>query len=146
MRLVGTVGMSRLTTNSSWGEGGQHAVDQKLAGDAGKSRGVDGAHRLLQGIAAAGVEKVLHKTVADRVAVAGEDRVGGQVAEREVLGLDAAGRAAAAAVEGLLEVAPGAGGEDGLPAAVLHAFQPQPAGDFSCVDSHGFAFRESWWW
>ena len=53
---------------------------------------------------------------------------------------DAARLAAAAAVEGLLQIAPGPRGQHGVAAAVLHAFQPQPAGDFSCVDSHVPAF------
>ena len=86
-------------------EGGQDAVDEKLAGDAGEGRGVDGGHRFLQGLAAAGIEVLLNETVADRIAVAAEDRIRGQVAEREVGGLDAAGLAAAAGVEGLLQIA-----------------------------------------
>ena len=55
-------------------------------------------------------------------------------------GRDAARFAAAAGVEGLLEVAPGPGRQHGPASAVLHAFQPQPASDFSCVDSHDIPF------
>ena len=107
-------------------EGGQDPIDEKLAGDAGEGRGVDGAHRFLQGLAAAGIEVLLNETVADRIAVAAEDRVRGQVAEREVGRLDAAGLAAAAGVEGLLQVAPGPRFQDGLAAAGLDAFLRSP--------------------
>ena len=64
-------------------EGGQDAVDEQLAGDAGKGRGIDRAHGFLQGAAVGRIEILLHEAVPHGLAVAAEDGVRGQVAERE---------------------------------------------------------------
>ncbi len=59
------------------GESGQHAIDEQLARDPGKGRGIDRAHGFLQQPAAGRIEVFLHESVPHRIAVTAEDRVRG---------------------------------------------------------------------